>query len=183
DDVHGINAINGSGDPADDMGHGTHVAGILGAEGNNGIGVVGMAWDVRIGACKFLDQEGNGTVDDAVQCFQYVNALRAAGHNVLVTNNSWGGGGFSQALRDALAGAGQPTLQPILRACAAANTHNDNDGAPTYPSSYDLPNIVAGAASDREDSYGAFSSYGATSIDLAAPGVGILSTVPASGNS
>ena len=150
DDVHGINAINGSGDPADDMGHGTHVAGIIGAEGNNGIGVVGMAWDVRIGACKFLDQEGNGTVDDAVQCFQYVNALRAAGHNVLVTNNSWGGGGFSQALRDAMAGAGQPTIQPILHACAAGNTHNDNDVAPTYPSSYDLPNIVAVAASDRE---------------------------------
>jgi subtilisin family serine protease len=183
DDVHGINAINDTGDPADDMGHGTHVAGIIGAEGDNGVGTVGMAWDVRLGACKFLDREGNGTVDAAVQCFQYINALKAAGHNVLVTNNSWGGGGFSQALRDAMAGLDQPTIQPILHACAAGNTHNDNDALPTYPSSYDLPNVVAVAASDREDLYAYFSSYGATSVDLAAPGVDILSTVPASGNS
>lgn len=183
DDVHGINAITGSGDPADDMGHGTHVAGTIGAEGNNGIGVVGMAWDVRIGACKFLDQTGTGTLDDAVQCFHYVNALKAAGHNVLVANNSWGGSGFSQALRDAMAGLDQPTIQPILHACAAGNTHNNNDAAPNYPSNYDLPNIIAVAATDREDLYAAFSSYGATSVDLAAPGVAILSTVPASGHS
>jgi serine protease len=182
DDVHGINAITGSGDPADDMGHGTHVAGILGAKGNNGIGVVGVMWNVRIGACKFLDQFGNGTLDDAVQCFQYVNRLKAAGHNVLVTNNSWGGGGFSQALRDAMAGVDQPAIQPILHACAAGNASNNNDAAPTYPSNYDLPNIIAVAATDRQDLYAAFSSYGATSVDIAAPGVSILSTVPTSGD-
>ena len=151
DDVHGINAITGSGDPADDMGHGTHVAGTIGAKGDNNIGVVGMAWDVRIGGCKFLDRAGYGTTDDAVQCFQYVNALKAAGHNVLVTNNSWGGAGFSQSLRDAMAGLDQPTIQPILHAAAAGNTHNDNDAVPDYPSSYDLPNLITVAATDRYD--------------------------------
>ena len=182
DDVHGINAITGSGDPADDMGHGTHVAGTIGAKGDNNIGVVGMAWDVRIGGCKFLDQRATGTTDDAVQCFQYVNALKAAGHNVLVTNNSWGGAGFSQSLRDAMAGLDQPTIQPILHAAAAGNTHNDNDACTDYPSSYDLPNLITVAATDRYDSYASFSSYGASSVDLAAPGVAILSTVPVSGD-
>src|SRR6185295_11522738 len=124
---------------------------------------------------------GNGTLDDAVQCFQYVNALKAAGHNVLLTNNSWGGGGFSQALQDAMAGLDQPAIQPVLHACAAGNTSNNNDAVPTFPSSYDLPNIIAVAATDRQDLYADFSSYGATSVDIAAPGVSILSTVPVSG--
>ncbi|MGH9313607.1 MAG: S8 family serine peptidase [Vicinamibacterales bacterium] len=182
DDVHGINAITGSGDPADDMGHGTHVAGTIGAEGNNGIGAVGVTWDVRIGACKFLGNTGSGTLDDAVECFQYVNRLKAAGHNILVTNNSWGGGGFSQALEDAMAGLDQPTIQPILHACAAGNENTNNDVFPNYPPSYDLPNVVAVAATDHQDVYAGFSNYGATSVHVAAPGVAILSTVPSSGH-
>jgi subtilisin family serine protease len=182
DDVHGINAITGSGNPMDDHGHGTHVGGAIGAKGNNGIGVVGVAWNVRIGACKFLDNTGNGTLADAVECFQYVNALKAAGHNVVVTNNSWSGGGFSQALVDAMAGVDQPAIQPILHACAAGNSGSNIDLLASYPSSYDLANIVAVAATDHNDLYASFTNYGATSVDLAAPGVDILSTVPLTGN-
>jgi subtilisin family serine protease len=183
DDVHGINAITGSGDPMENHGHGTHVAGTIGAQGNNGVGVVGVAWDIKIGACKFLDQYGNGSLTDAIECFRYANLMKANGYDIKATNNSWGGGGYSQALRDAMAGLDQPTIEPILHACAAGNSHSDNDVTLNYPSSYDLPNIVAVAATERQDFYAAFSSYGATTVDLAAPGVDILSTVPATGAS
>ena len=175
DDVHGINAITGSGNPMDDHGHGTHTAGTIGASGDNGVGVVGVNWNVRIVACKFLDSNGSGNVADAVKCFNYFNELRSLhGQNVLVTNNSWGGGGYSQSLKDSMVG-------PILHAVAAGNSNNDNDAGPSYPASYDLDNIVAVAASDHNDLYAGFSSYGATSVDLAAPGVSILSSVPTSG--
>jgi subtilisin family serine protease/PKD repeat protein len=182
DDIHGINAITGTGNPMDDHGHGTHVGGVIGAKGNNGIGVAGVAWNVRIGACKFLGNTGNGTLADAVKCFQYVNELKAAGHNIVVTNNSWGGGGFSQALLDAMAGVDQPSIQPILHACAAGNNGSDNEVFANYPASYDLANIVAVAATDHNDAYANFSNYGGTSVDLAAPGAAILSTVPVFGD-
>jgi PKD repeat protein len=182
DDLHGINTITGSGNPMDDMGHGTHVAGTIGAEGNNGVGVVGAIWDVKIGACKFLGSTGSGTTNDAIECFQYVNRLKASGQNIVVTNNSWGGGGFSQALQDAMAAVDQPTIQPILHACAAGNEDTDNDILPNFPSSFDLPNIIVVAATDNQDQYAWFSNYGSASVDLAAPGVAILSTVPAVGD-
>ena len=104
DDIHGINAIKGTGDPLDDNSHGSHTAGTIGAVGNNGIGVVGVNWDVSIVGCKFLTKQGSGTTADAIECFQYFNYLKnVQGQNIQVTNNSWGGGGYSQALRDAMA--------------------------------------------------------------------------------
>ena len=179
DDFHGINAITDSSDPMDDHGHGTHVAGTIGARGDNGIGVVGVNWTVRIAACKFLSSFGGGTTAGAVKCFKYFNRLKNVhGQNVVATNNSWGGGGFSQSLKEAMAGLEQPGMAPILHASAAGNSNNDNDPSPQYPSGYDLANIIAVAATDRDDLYAGWSSFGATSVDLAAPGVSILSTVP-----
>jgi subtilisin family serine protease len=169
DDVHGINAITGSGNPMDDNNHGTHVAGTIGARGNNGIGVAGVNWNVQIAACKFLSATGSGSTSDAVECFQYFNNLKANGVNVVITNNSWGGGGFSQSLMNAMSGN-------ILHATAAGNSNNNNDATASYPAGYDLPNIISVAATDRNDRYASFSSYGQTTVDLAAPGVSILST-------
>jgi len=183
DDFYGINAITNSGDPMDDHGHGTHVAGTIGAQGNNGIGVAGVNWTVRIAACKFLSSGGSGTIANAIKCFKYFNSLKnVQGQNVVVTNNSWGGGGFSQAAKDAMAGLDQPGMAPILHATAAGNSNNNNDASLRYPSSYDLDNIIAVAATDRNDLYASFSSYGATTVDVAAPGVSILSTyIPGNG--
>ena len=182
DDVHGINAITNSGDPMDDEGHGSHVAGTIGARGNNAVGVAGVNWTVRVAGCKFLDANGSGTTADAIKCFKYFNRLKhVQGRNVVVTNNSWGGGGFSQALKDAMAGLDQPGMAPILHAVAAGNSSNNNDVSPEYPGADDLENIIAVAATDHNDRYASFSSYGATTVDVAAPGVSILSTSLGSG--
>ena len=179
DDIHGINAITDSGDPFDDNGHGTHVAGTLGAVSNNGIGVSGVSRQVKIVACKFLDNFGNGTTANASKCVQYVNHLKQVqGQDIRLANHSWGGGGFSQVLQDGLAGLDQPGMPPILHVAAAGNFNRNNDEIPFYPGSYDLDNIVAVAATDHNDTYASFSNFGFESVDLAAPGVGILSTVP-----
>lgn len=171
DDFHGINAVNNTGDPMDDFGHGTHVAGTIGAVGNNGVGVVGVNWNVQIVACKFLSATGSGTVASAVKCFQYIHQLRnEQKQNIVLTNNSWGGAVASEALRDAMAGPGQP-----LHICAAGNSNSSN---PHFPAAYELPNIISVAATDHNDQYASFSNHGAAWVDLAAPGVDILSTVP-----
>ncbi len=170
DDLHGINAILNNGNPMDDNGHGTHVGGTIGGAGNNGIGVVGVNWSVSIAACKFLSSSGSGSTSDAVKCFNYFNNLKASGQNIVVTNNSWGGGGSSQMLKDAMSGT-------ILHVAAAGNAGSNNDATAFYPANYDLPNIISVAATDRYDLMASFSNYGATTVDLAAPGVSIYSTV------
>ena len=182
DDIHGINAINNSGDPMDDHFHGSHTAGTIGAVGNNHDGVVGVNWTVSIVGCKFLDSNGEGSIANAVKCFEYFNYLRhVQGYNIQVTNNSWGGGGFSQAVYDAMAGLDQPGMNPILHAAAAGNDDRNNEVFTHYPSSYTLDNIISVAATDRNDEYASFSNWGATSVDLTAPGFSILSTVLGSG--
>lgn len=167
DDVHGYNAINDSGDPMDDNAHGTHCAGSIGGEGDNGQGVVGVNWNAQIMGAKFLSGSGSGTTADAVKATLYATKMGAR-----ITSNSWGGGGFNQALYDAL------KASPALHIFAAGNESNDNDARPSYPATYDLGNIVSVAASDRNDQLASFSNWGATTVDLAAPGVDILSTVP-----
>ena len=174
DDVNGINAINFSGNPIDDNGHGTHVAGTIGAIGNNGIGVVGVNWSVKIIACKFLDSSGSGFISGAVECLLYVKALKDRGVNIVASNNSWGGGGYSQALYDAI--KAQPD---ILFIAAAGNDSSDNDLAPYYPAGYGLPNVISVAATDSSDSLASFSNYGKYSVAVGAPGKDILSTLPA----
>ena len=166
DDVHGINAITNSGDPRDDMGHGSHVAGTIGAAPNDGNGHVGVAWKIQLMACKFLSPYG-GATSDAIQCIDYAILMGAQ-----ISNNSWGGGGYSKALLDSIQAAGD---QGHLFLAAAGNNSNDNDAGPTYPGSYNLDNILVVAALDRNDLVADFSNYGATSVDIGAPGVEIYS--------
>jgi subtilisin family serine protease len=170
DDIHGWDFANNDNDPLDDNGHGTHVSGTIAGIGNNGVGVSGVAWSAKVAALKFLDSTGSGNTANAVKAVQYANQMGFA-----ITSNSWGGGGFSQALYDAIATGN--TAGTIFVA-AAGNSNLDNDAYPNYPSNYNLPNIVAVAATDHRDTRASFSNYGATTVDIAAPGVGIYSTVP-----
>lgn len=175
DDVYGINTITGSGDPNDDNGHGSHCAGILGARGNNSTGIAGVAWQTKIVAAKFLDSSGSGYLSDAIEAINYSRALKLAGHKVVVSNNSWGGGGYNASLYSAI---DQANAAGILFVAAAGNSASNNDTSPSYPASYDLPGIVAVASTTSAGTLSSFSNYGATSVDIAAPGSGIYSCVP-----
>ncbi len=175
DDVYGINAITSTGDPFDDHRHGTHVAGTIGARANNGIGVAGVNWNVRLMALKFLSAGGSGTTADAIECINYAVSLRQRGVNIRVLSNSWGGGGFSQALLDAINAADGAGM---LFVAAAGNSGVNADTYPHYPSSYDAPNLVSVASTTNTDGMSSFSNYGAASVDLGAPGSSILSTTP-----
>jgi serine protease len=177
DDIHGINAISGVGDPMDTGGHGSHVSGTIGASGNNGLGVVGVNHDVSIIGCKFLGDQG-GTTSDAIACIDYFVGLKNNGVNVRVTNNSWGGGGFSQALSDAITSSEEAN---ILFVAAAGNDAYDNDAQSSYPSGYPHDSVLAVASTTRTDSMSSFSQWGLTTVDLGAPGSDILSTVPGGG--
>ncbi len=173
DDVYGIDALNNDSDPLDDDDHGTHVAGIIGASGNNGKGISGVNWPVRVMALKFSGVDGGSTAD-AIRCFNYVTMMKQRGVNIRATSNSWGGGWFSQALKDAMDAASNAG---IINVCASGNEANNEDLTPTYPGSYDSPGIISVAASDAADNPASFSNYGAQNVDIAAPGVSILSTV------
>ena len=167
DDIYGIDTVNGDSDPIDDHSHGTHCAGTIGANGDNGVGVVGVNWNVKLMALKFLDADGYGDTDDAITAIEYANENGAD-----ILSNSWGGGGFSQALSDTISGVDK------LFVFAAGNDSVNTDVGPHYPSSYDAPNIVSVGASNRDDEVAWFSNYGATSVDVFAPGEDVLSTVP-----
>jgi subtilisin family serine protease len=169
DDLHGINAITGSGDPMDDCGHGTHIAGIIGAAGNNGRGIVGVAWQVQILPCKFMKSTGEGAYSDAIECIEYA---RKAGAQII--NASWGGPQYSAALQKAVATA---QAAGIIFVTAAGNTASNNDKTPFYPACFGLDNIVAVAATTRADLLASdYSNYGGASVQVAAPGTGIYST-------
>ena len=175
DDVYGFSAYNNNGDPMDGHNHGTHVAGTIGATGNNGAGVVGVNWNVSIIGCQFLSPSGSGSTADAIECVDYMTNLKVNhGIDIKATNNSWGGGGFSQALKDSIDAAGDAG---ILFIAAAGNASSNNDSSPHYPSSYTSDAVMAIASTDRNDNMSSFSSYGATSVDMGAPGSSILSTV------
>lgn len=181
DDVYGFNAMDNNGNVMDENGHGTHVSGTIGAASNS-TGVVGVNWQTSIMALRFLDAEGYGDTFDAVRCMDYALKAKDRGVNVVALNCSWGGEGYDSLLynmMDRLNGKG------ILVACAAGNgddfgrpINNDTSAAKNYPSSYNLPNIIAVTATDSGDRSASWANYGATTVDLAAPGVGILSTTP-----
>ncbi|HDZ44671.1 MAG TPA: LEPR-XLL domain-containing protein [Phycisphaerae bacterium] len=179
DDIYGYDFINGDSDPYDDHSHGTHVAGTIGAVGNDAAGVAGVNWTTKLMAMKFLSAGGYGSTAGAIQAINYVTMMRRDfGINVIATNNSWGGGGYSSALADAISSADQAG---VLFIAAAGNSGSNNDVGSHYPSNYAYDNVIAVAATDHNDNLAYFSSYGATTVDLGAPGVSIYSTVP--GNS
>ena len=170
DDVFGADFFANDSNPDDDGGHGTHVAGIIGAQGNKAIGVTGVNWDVNVMSLKFLDENGEGNTADAANAIDY-----AVAHGARVVNASWGGPSFSQALYGAIRRAGE---RGTLVVGAAGNEGVNADSRPDYPAAFDLPNIVSVAATDRTDRLLDFSNYGAKSVDLGAPGDDITSTVP-----
>jgi subtilisin family serine protease len=182
-DLHGFDFIGNSGIiPAE--GHATHVAGTIGAVGNNGVGVVGVNWQVSLMSLRFISQATNsGTEADAIRAYNYARQMRdlwvntggAQGANIRVLNASYGGGGYSQASADALNAVGQ---SGILFVAAAGNEASDTDAHPHYPSNYSLPNVISVEATDSIDALAGFSNFGARSVMLGAPGVGILSTTP-----
>lgn len=175
DDVYGYNAINNSGNPMDDNGHGTHVAGTIGATSNNGLGVTGVAWNVKMIGVKFLGSNGSGSLFDAIKSVDYVTNLKNRGVNIIASNNSWGGGGFLQPMYDAIM---RHRNAGIVFIAAAGNSTNNNDSNPSYPANYGIDSIISVAAVDNQGALASFSNYGATTVHIAAPGVTIASTYP-----
>ena len=178
DDVYGINAITNSGNPMDDHGHGTHVAGIIGARGNNNVGIAGVSWESKIIAAKFLDSNGSGSTANAIKAVNYATALKRAGRTITVTNNSWGGSSYSSALASAIADA---SSAGILFVAAAGNNGSNNDAYPQYPANYSSPNVISVGSIDSSTALSSFSNYGEQTVHIAAPGGNIASTMINSG--
>ncbi|MES2856911.1 MAG: S8 family serine peptidase [Bdellovibrionota bacterium] len=170
DDVNGYDFANEDGNPYDDHGHGTHCAGTVGARGNDSSGVAGVAWNVRLMAVKFMDSRGSGTLANAIRAIDYARINGAK-----ISSNSWGGGGYNDLLRNAIVDA-EKTGQLFIAAAGNDGMNNDDDA--TYPATYDLENIIAVAAVNNRGELAEFSNYGKISVDIAAPGVNVLSTVP-----
>ncbi|PYS64654.1 MAG: hypothetical protein DMF76_04325, partial [Acidobacteria bacterium] len=182
-DIHGYDFINGSGTiPAEP--HATHVAGTIGAVGNNSIGVAGVNWQVSLMSLRFInDATGSGSDADALKAYNYAKQMRdlwtssggTKGANIRALNASYGGGGYSQASADAINALGQ---SGILFVAAAGNDGHNTDVQPNYPSDYALSNVVSVAATNSSDTLASFSNFGTRTVLLGAPGVSILSTTP-----
>ena len=172
-DKYGYDATDVNGDPMDENGHGTHCAGIIGADGNNGIGIAGINWHVRIMPLKFMSKGGFGSTKDAIEAINYVINRKKAGVNVRIISASWGSTQKSKALEDAIRAAGDAG---ILFVAASGNASADADKTPHYPASFDLPNVISVAALNRNDELASFSNFGAKRVHIAAPGAEILST-------
>lgn len=173
DDTYGWNFFDNSKDPIDDHSHGTHVAGTIGAVGNNGVGIVGVNWEVSMLAVKFLSKDGAGTTQGAVEAINYA---RMRGAHIM--NNSWGGGGASQALEESVIAAKEAG---ILFVAAAGNSSQNTDDFPHYPSGIQQENVISVAATDNRDQLASFSNYGKKTVHVAAPGVKIYSTIKGGG--
>ncbi len=173
--THGFNTFTKTCAPADDNGHGTHVAGIIGAVGNNGVGITGVAPRVSLMSIKMLNASGDGSIVNAVEAIDWAISAKAAGVDLRVLSASWGGDINSEALRSAIARAGAAGM---LFVTAAGNDARSVDQFPVYPCSYTLANVVCVAASAPDDTLAYFSNSSTTSVDIAAPGVAIVSTVP-----
>jgi subtilisin family serine protease len=178
--THGFNVIARTCNPQDDHEHGTHVSGTIGASGNNGQGIVGVNWITQLMGIKILDENGSGTMSDAIAGVDLaIQAQQAfattSGANVRVVSASWGDTDFSQALLDEINAANDANM---LFVAAAGNSAVSNDVSPTYPASFDAPNIISVAATTNTDTRAWFSNYGASSVHLGAPGTDIFSTAP-----
>lgn len=180
DDIYGINAITGSSDPLDDHGHGTHCAGTIGARGNNGLGLPGINWNVKLIGCKFINSAGLGSLDDAITCLNYLTDLKTSGINIKVANHSWGGEGTSVALTNAMNAAVEAG---IVQAIAAGNSsRNLNlDSNPYIPAKIQGEGLITVGAmnhvfSDSLSNLAGFSNYGTNFVQIAAPGSSVYST-------
>ena len=178
DDVYGWDFDGGNNSVFDGAGddHGTHVAGTIGAAGGNGKGVAGVNWSVKMLSAKFLGRNG-GTTANAIKAVDYFTNLKLAGVNIVATNNSWGGGGFSQALQDAITRAEKAD---VLFIAAAGNDGLNTESSTSYPSGYPNANIIAVASITSTGAISSFSNYAATKVDIGAPGSNIYSTLPVS---
>lgn len=170
DDIHGYDFVNRDGDPMDDHGHGSHCSGTIGAKGDDNAGIVGVAWNVKIMGVKFLSKDGSGSLDAAVESIKYATKM-----GVKVMSNSWGGGGYSEILKNAIQEASD---KGIVFTAAAGNHSGNNDETPSYPASYNVPNVISVAAVDNRGSLAYFSCFGRQSVHVAAPGVNIFSSIP-----
>ncbi len=177
DDVHGWDFVNHDNLPQDDNGHGTAVSGTIAAVGNNNEGIIGVAPNVRILPLKFLDSSGNGGLANALAAFNYAAAMRSAGVRIVATNNSWGGSTANGMLENAIV---LQRTRGILMIAGAGNDNANSDTAPFYPASYPEDNVISVAASDNRDARASFSDWGINSVDIAAPGVSVLTTSPVS---
>ncbi len=175
DNVFGVDTVNFDGDPMDDNGHGTHCAGTIGAAANDGHAHVGVAWEVSLMACKFLSGDGWGYTSGAISAIDF-----AVANGARVLSNSWGGGGYSQSLYDAIVRARDAG---VIFVAAAGNSGLDTDSQPNYPSCYDVENIISVAAIDRNGLLASWSNYGRDTVDVGAPGVDIFSSVSDSDSS
>lgn len=171
DDIHGAAFIGSkaSGDPMDDHGHGSHCSGTIGAKGNDGKGIVGVAWNVRMMGVKFLDRNGSGSLDNALKAIDYATKMGAK-----IMSNSWGGGGYSETLKQAIE---RSNTAGALFVAAAGNESNNNDQNPSYPASYQVPNVLSVAAINNRGEIASFSNYGKRSVHVGAPGVNIVSSI------
>lgn len=177
DDIHGVNVITGSGDPMDDHGHGTHIAGVIGAEGDNGVGIAGVMHHVSLIACKFLSADGGGSTEGAIKCLEYAADLaqRDIGTTIVATHNAWGGGPKSDALQAAI--ERQKNLG-ILFITTAGGDGINIDESEVYPASYDADNVIAVSYMGPDGLLTWFSSYGPNTVHIASPGLEIISTLP-----
>lgn len=173
DDCHGIDTTAGDSDPMDGEEHGTHVAGIIAAVGNNGVGIAGVSWRAKLLPCRFLDSQGEGTAAGAIACLDYIASMKDRGVNIIASNNSWGNFEESRALEDAIRAQRQ---RGILFVAAAGNDLHDVEIFPEYPCAYDLSNVICVASS--YEGLSQFSNYGIGAVHLAAPGDSIYSTLP-----
>jgi thermitase len=175
DDIYGANFVstNPTGASQDDHGHGSHCAGTIGAKGDDGKGIVGVAWNVRLMGVKFLSAQGYGSLEGAIKSIDYARKMGAK-----IMSNSWGGGGFSKALEESIQRAHDAG---ILFIAAAGNDSSDNDTNPQYPANYNVPNVISVAAIDNQGRIARFSNYGRRTVHVGAPGVNVFSSVTGNG--
>ncbi len=176
DDVYGYDFADGTPDPMDSGEHGSHVSGTIAACGNNGVGVIGVAFGAKIMALRVSNDGGQSMATSAiVEAIQYATMMKKRGVNVVAINSSYGGSNATSTESAAIQAAGDAG---IILCAAAGNNSSNNDTTPTYPASYRLPNMIVVAATDQNDALASFSDYGSSTVDLGAPGVNIFSTTP-----
>lgn len=172
DDIYGANFVDPAkptGNNRDDHGHGSHCAGSIGARGDDGLGIAGVNWKVKMMGVKFLGGDGSGSLEGAIKAIEYANKMGAK-----IMSNSWGGGGYSELLKKAIE---ETNKSGALFIAAAANDGSNNDQQPVYPATYDVENIISVAAINNRGNLASFSNYGKNTVDIAAPGVNIYSTI------